>query len=105
MRLAPVDDVIVVVAGRDGAADDKQENFGQGMGNPPQLAEIGNRRKMPQQAGDARLLDNKRFHHGLRIRPETQQNGDCRQSVTAVNPNSLPATESAGIAARIKLAS
>lgn len=48
MRLAPGGDIVVVVAIRDRAANDQEQNLRQRMEDPPDITRVVNRRKVFQ---------------------------------------------------------
>src|SRR3954447_8541582 len=62
MRLAPIADLVIVVAGGDRAAHDEKQHLRQGIGHPPLLARVRQRRKMVQKTGQTRLVAD-HFHH------------------------------------------
>jgi hypothetical protein len=71
MRRTPGGDVLVIVAIRDGPADDEQQNLRQRVQNPPHVARILHIAEMFQQRGKARLAGKgigKGCHGRLRMR-------------------------------------
>ncbi len=58
MRLAPIDDVVIVVTSGNRAANHQQQDLRQRVRHAPLLARVAEMREMLQKAGEARLLNN-----------------------------------------------
>src|SRR5215212_1328357 len=89
MGLAPIHDVVIIIAGRDCAAHHQEQHLRQGISHPPLLAGVSHRREMVQQATQARLLA-ECFHPRGSHPSELPRNHEPRCPLRAVNPSSWP---------------
>ncbi len=78
MRLAPIDDVVIVVTSGNRAANHQQQDLRQRVRHAPLLARVAEMREMLQKAGEARLLNN-----GVHGRRAPNQIDSPRQSPSA----------------------
>src|SRR5215218_9441934 len=88
MGLAPVDDVVIVVVGGDGAAHDQKQHLRQRMGDAPSLAWVRHGAEVVQQAASVRVGEH--VHLGFPIRRENPSQAQNRYLLIAVNLTSLP---------------
>ena len=87
--IAPVGDVLEVIAGRDRAADHEHQQLGQRMRHPPTLTIILDQSEMVEQQPQARLLVRLKHGSGLRI-TAADRIRNPRDPETVVNPSSGP---------------
>src|SRR4051812_4773248 len=88
MGLAPVDDVVIVVVGGDGAAHDQKQHLRQRVGDAPSLAWVRHGAEVVQQAASVRVGEH--VHLGFPIRRENPSQAQNRYLLIAVNLASLP---------------
>src|SRR4029453_7819563 len=88
MGLAPVDDVVIVVVGGDGAAHDQKQPLRQRVGDAPSLAWVRHGAEVVQQAASVRVGEH--VHLGFPIRRENPSQAHNRYLLIAVTLTSLP---------------
>ena len=86
--MAPVGDVLEVVAGRDRTADHQEQNLRQRMRHPPGLPVVLDQREMVEQQPQPRFSLAQAWQGSPNHR--RRQNHNPRNPQTAVNPSSEP---------------